>query len=334
MKSDLSLPVSTKEFEGTREIAVEEVPICFVCGAENFSDYAYGYDYELLTCSNLWRFVVCNDCGFVWLNPRPAVSELSVIYPPSYYSYDIEASVNPIALKGKAFLDRMKFKSILRCLDRKPESYLDIGCGNGRYLKLMEEMCGIDRASLYGIELKQEPVEKLAREGYSVFHKRAEDVTEIEPESLDLIAMFHVIEHVADPSSLVGSLSRWLKPGGIAAIETPNIDSLDQSLFKETYWGGYHIPRHWTLFNQSTLTTLLTNQGLKVVAIKYQTGHAFWMFSFHHLIRYNSKCQIKWLAEWFNPFSGLPLLVSFTGFDILRKSLGFNTSTILILAMK
>ena len=204
MKSKLSSPATDielpEEFRGTSEISVEEVPDCFICGAQSYSDYAFGYDYELRTCSNLWRFVQCNECGFVWLNPRPALSELSVIYPPTYYSYDIESSVNPIALKGKALLDRLKFESILSCLDRKPESYLDIGCGDGRYLKLMEKMNGISPSSLYGIELSREPVEKLLQEGYQVFHKRAEEVFEIEPNSLDLITMFHVIEHVANPA--------------------------------------------------------------------------------------------------------------------------------------
>jgi len=43
---------------------------------------------------------------------------------------------------------------------------------------------------------------------------------------------------------------------GALVVETPNLDSWDARLFKETWWGGYHIPRHWTLFDANSLRRL------------------------------------------------------------------------------
>ena len=121
-------------------IATEPVERCPVCNGERRSLHAQGYDYELQTCGNTWRFWSCNECSAIWLDPRPALSELGTIYPSSYYAYEMSETLSPFVLRGKAFLDRMKFRSILRRLDRTPQSFLDVGCGDGRYMQQFAEM--------------------------------------------------------------------------------------------------------------------------------------------------------------------------------------------------
>src|SRR5437868_5717813 len=121
------------------QIADEEIPRCPVCQGSEHRPYAEGFDYELRTCRNAWRFVACRGCDHVWLNPRPAVRTLEVIYPAHYYAYNYEAVVNPIARAGKEFLDGRKMKAIVGHLSKAPRSFLDIGCGDGRFLKVMEK---------------------------------------------------------------------------------------------------------------------------------------------------------------------------------------------------
>ncbi len=144
--------------------------------------------------------------------------------------------------------------------------------------------------------------------------------------------MFHVIEHVADPKAVVERIAAWLSDGGHLVIETPNINSVDARIFKKTFWGGYHIPRHWTLFNEKSLRQLFEAAGLKVISLNYQTGHSFWMYSFHHIVKY--KLRMPWLARWFDPLVGMPFLIAFTGLDIVRRTLGFRTSAMLLIAQK
>jgi SAM-dependent methyltransferase len=313
-------------------VETEDVPACPVCGSADFGTQATGYDYESLTCSNAWRFVRCNSCGHVWLNPRPAVAELGVIYPPTYYSYNYEDEINPVAVRGKEIMDRLKFRGILKALPRSPGSFLDVGCGNGRYLKLMEAE-GVPRSSCYGIELDEPVVAPLREAGYKAFCSRVEDCEDIPAGSIDLATMFNVIEHIEDPATAARQVAGWLSPGGVFAVETPNFDSLDQRLFPDGFWGGYHIPRHWNLFTRATLERLLRDNGFEVVSTSYQTGHAFWMYSMHHVIRYRNRPHPR-LARMFNPFKGLPFLVAFTAFDRLRAAMGFRTSGMLMLARK
>jgi 2-polyprenyl-3-methyl-5-hydroxy-6-metoxy-1,4-benzoquinol methylase len=313
-------------------IGTEAVLECPVCQSQDFALYTVGFDYELLTCNNPWRFVQCATCNHVWLNPRPDLDHLSIIYPATYYAYNYAEQINSLAVWGKEILDGFKMRNIIRSLPQAPQTYLDIGCGDGRFLKVMEKR-GVARERNYGLELDENSVHTLAAQGYQVKCQRVEDCEDIPENSIDLITIFHVIEHVDNPNLVIQKMSRWLSPNGVLAIETPNLDSLDARLFKDRHWGGYHIPRHWNLFTPLTLTRLLNDNGLAVIATQFQTGHSFWMYSLHHRLRYGRKPWPR-LARWFDPLKSLPFLILFTGFDKLRAALGVSTSSMLLLARK
>jgi SAM-dependent methyltransferase len=177
-------------------------------------------------------------------------------------------------------------------------------------------------------------VAPLRKEGFQAFCERVEDCHRIPAASIDLVTMFHVIEHVENPAAVVKQISKWLSPGGIFAIETPNLESFDSKFFKKTYWGGYHIPRHWNLFTEKTLCRLFLENGIKPLKAVYQTGHSFWMYSLHHWLRYG-KFESPTYARHLDPFTGfLPFLAFFTLFDKVRSSFGAKTSAILMLGVK
>jgi SAM-dependent methyltransferase len=333
--AELPMPTTVPEefrLHGSPIITMEPVPACPVCGSLKQNAFASGFDYELLTCSNEWHFVKCVDCSHVWLNPRPAVAELGVIYPSTYYAYNY-GKISPIARRAKELLDRRKIAKIVRSCARAPRTYLDIGCGDGRFLKVLERQ-GVSRSGLYGLELDERVVGRLRDAGYpGVFCARVEDASSIPEDGVDLITMFHVIEHVDNPATVIRRIHDWLSPGGVFALETPNLDSPDARLFHNTYWGGYHIPRHWNLFTPQTISRLLTDNGMEVLGVGFQTGHSFWMYSLHHAVRYGGGSRPR-LGQLFDPIRSLLGIAAFTGFDLLRGAAGAKTSAMLVIARK
>jgi SAM-dependent methyltransferase len=327
----LSNPWLTKSMPLVKSIKLESV-CCGVCGSDNWSFYASGKDYEYHTSDDKFQIVNCKICGNIYLNPRPKKEELSVIYPPNYYSYNFDKSFNSIALQAKDWLDKRKVKQWLSYLKISNPCFLDVGCGDGRYLKILHQL-GVSKDKLYGVELSEDPIEYLKEQGFQGYFGRIEDITEELPiKSFDLIVILQVIEHVSDPRTLMKSLAGLLREGGILIVETPNTNSIDMKLFKRSYWGGYHFPRHWNLMNQETLTRLAKDYKLEVKTFNFLPAFSFWIFSFHHLIE--DKWGISWLASFFNPFKNLILIALFTGFDIMRAKLGFQTSNIQMILVK
>ena len=221
----------------------------------------------------------------------------------------------------------------MSAIGKEPKSYLDVGCGDGRYLKYFAKR-GVDKNNIYGLELSQKTVDVLNSEGYKAFNETIDNCKSIPEGSIDLITMFHVIEHMHNPREVLSIIHRLLSPSGILVIETPNTESCDTKLFQNHWWGGYHFPRHWVLFEHNSLKHLFTNTNYEIVDIKYQTGHSFWMYSFHHILKYNKYCKMEKISACFDPMKGLLFLVLFTGIDFIRKLLKFKTSAIMVIGRK
>lgn len=321
-------------FANRSVVAEEALGHCTLCGSTERVDVASGYDYESLTCGNRWRVRCCSECQHWQLDPRPALSTLSTIYPATYYSYQMEQTVSPVAMWAKTWLDRRKLRKALAFQNDLPDGYLDVGCGDGRYLRILEA-AGVPRARLFGMELDDAAVDRLRERGYQAWNCRAEEVAlHLPTGSLDLVTMFHVIEHVSDPRTVIERLSALLRPGGALVVETPNIDSVDCRLFRRTFWGGYHFPRHWHFFSTESLARLLEQCGLEVCLTRYQTGHAFWLYSFHHWLRFRSGVKLPWLASAVHPLRHLLPLALVTVLDFIRAGLGQRTSAVLMVARK
>jgi len=305
---------------------------CGVCGSTEFRHYASGKDYEYYTTETEFQVVECSSCHNLYLNPRPTVDALPIIYPPNYYAYNYDTAINPLAVKAKNWLDSLKINQWLKYAQTTTPRFLDVGCGDGRYLQMLHQL-GVSKKDLYGVEMSQDPIARLNQDGFQGFYGRIEDVAaQLPAKSFDLIILLQVLEHVENPSMLMKTLAGLLSQGGVLIVETPNTTSLDAHLFRKNYWGGYHFPRHWNLMNRKCLTYLAEQQNLQVKAFNFLPSQSFWIYSFHHWVE--DRLKLPWLARFFNPFQNLILLTLFTSFDIIRAKLGFQTSNIQLVAIK
>jgi len=76
----------------------------------------------------------------------------------------------------------------------------------------------------------------------------------------NVIALWHVIEHLSDPWAILDALTDHILPGGILVIAAPNPESLQFRLFKQ-FWVHLDAPRHLELIPVQLLSDRLQKQG-------------------------------------------------------------------------
>lgn len=103
----------------------------------------------------------------------------------------------------------------------KDRMLLDIGCGRGEWLELMQD----EKLSARGLDLNSVLVEKCQEKGFEVEKCDALSYLRSLPDnSLGAITSFHLIEHLDFDTrvALFDESVRVLKSGGVAIFETPN----------------------------------------------------------------------------------------------------------------
>jgi O-antigen chain-terminating methyltransferase len=98
---------------------------------------------------------------------------------------------------------------------------LDIGCGRGEWLKLLQESGYIAR----GIDINRTMLEQCkARELEAIEGDAVAYLQSLADASLGAVTGFHIIEHLPFPLllKLFNEIVRVLKPGGVVIFETPN----------------------------------------------------------------------------------------------------------------
>ena len=133
---------------------------------------------------------------------------------------------------------------------------LEIGCARGDFLRVARESfdaCGV------------EPNPDLANSSSEVAPVYRDIIERTPWSGFDIVASFHVIEHVDSPRSFIRAAAERLKPGGLLVIETPNIDSLPFKIFKSR-WRQF-IPEHYFFFDPKTISRLLSDHGFQMQSV-------------------------------------------------------------------
>lgn len=92
----------------------------------------------------------------------------------------------------------------------------------------------------------------------------------------DVIALWHVFEHLADPWAFLRLAATRLNPGGVLVIATPNPEALQFRLFG-TYWTHLDAPRHLWLVPREVLARQAKSSGLEpVLSTTRDPGSSGW----------------------------------------------------------
>jgi SAM-dependent methyltransferase len=143
---------------------------------------------------------------------------------------------------------------------------LDIGCGNGKFIKDMNFLGW----KFEGVEFNPIAVDICRKAGLKVFHGDLHSAA-FKDDCFDLISARHVIEHIPDPLTFMKEMARILKNRGRLVIKTPNSKALGRGWFR-THWFDNDVPRHVILFCPANLKMLAERFGLRQILVKTFTG--------------------------------------------------------------
>lgn len=299
----------------TSDLVMEHVGCC-ICGSVESTPVGVGEDFEYHTSALPFLAVRCPRCQVVYLDPRPAPSELARIYPDTYHAFDFVEGEFGLVHKVRS---RLEARRLLRAGRGLPADahVLDVGCGDGFHLQLLRDH-GPAGWNLHGVDTDDRAVAAAHRRGLDVEHGLVED-SALPPASIDMALCIQTIEHVGDPVNLLRTIRHLLKPGGRVYLITDNTDSPDFALTKGRHWGGYHFPRHFNLFNRESMTKLAAEAGLEVDSLGTTTSPVNWTYSVRNtLVDLHAP---SWLVEQFS-LKTAPSLAVFTAVDTALTAVG------------
>ena len=234
---------------------------CNLCGSNNFVP---------LKVTKQYRFGRCRECGLLYVNPMPKI--VNEIASSFYHDYKRYNNLRKLA-KRRDYLElhriafEQKIKNVEKLVGRGTITrFLDIGCGEGWYVKVAQEK-GYES---HGVQIDKEACLFAKQElGVSVFNGILEQAN-FNDDYFDIIQIKQVLEHVFVPMALLREISRITKNRGIVILEVPNQKGLipkAKILFRlrEDEYGFLQPPRHLYAYSSDTLKAMLNKSGLNVV---------------------------------------------------------------------
>ena len=233
------------------------------------------------------RFEVfrCAECEALFLDHDLVRDRLSGFYPPHYWwaPGGISGRLESVYRKWVLKHDQLAFvKEVLSSYENP--SCLEIGCGSGTFTGMARNE-GID---IRGVEISPEAVEEARLQGITCISAGTIEDIEAAGETYDVVIMFHVLEHLADPREYMVKLSGIIREGGSLILQVPNCRSWQARLFGAR-WYGLDCPRHVCNYSGLALEHLLNSSGFTVSGIN--------TFS----LRDNAPAFVSSLLPWLDP---------------------------------
>lgn len=163
-----------------------------------------------------------------------------------------------------------EFGSLLR-----NKRWLDFGCGLGGVMDMMSGKT----AYAVGLEPSKDRASIAAAKGHSIIGS----LSEIPKASLEIISMFHVLEHLTSPAETLAQARERLKPGGTILIEVPHAKDALFTLYKSTAFKNFTFwSEHLVLHTRQSLELLLKHAGFTRIQVSGKqryplSNHLHWL---------------------------------------------------------
>ncbi len=235
---------------------------CQVCGGDAWRTLYHAVDYFT---GDGFDIVACAACGMTSTSPAPA--DMAKYYSRDYYGtqqHRSESWINNLLRQTRSLRARDVTAAADRWLGPGSRRVLDLGCGGGEtlgFLKAQGWACA-------GAELSEMSAEAARTTVGCPIHTGPLAPDVFEPESFDVVTLWHSLEHFHEPRRTLDMAHRWLRPGGLLKVAVPDFGS-----WQARFGGpvGFHLdpPRHLHHFTRQTLARLLAETGFRPLGWSY-----------------------------------------------------------------
>jgi len=244
---------------------------CPVCGSKSFSNFLRCKDFTVT--KEYFDLVDCNECKFVFTNPRPADAELGCYYKSE--DYISHSNVRKGVISWMYYLIRnftlqQKVKLVSSYVSRG--TILDYGCGTGMFLGATNSAGW----QSFGLEPDAGARTIAATMTKGVYENKHALASEQPKMMFDAITLWHVLEHVTDLQETLGFFKSRLNRDGALIVAVPNHKSFDAEHYKE-YWAAYDVPRHLYHFDITSISKLLRRQGFTLIDTRPMKFDSFYV---------------------------------------------------------
>jgi ubiquinone/menaquinone biosynthesis C-methylase UbiE len=244
---------------------------CNLCGADStvvrfpdtIGDWATDRESSTFACTNdgygrHHTIVQCTNCGLVYANPRVTGDDIVDTY---------EAVEDPLYLEERrgrvlTFERHLKpLEGLTGSPDHRP--LLDVGSYTGVFVETAARhgwvACGLE-PSAWAVRAARE-------RGLEVVQGTLE-TADLPDQAFDVVTMWDVIEHLTDPRGALEKVHRLLRPGGLLAVHTIDIESVFARLMGPRW--PWLMQMHLYYFSRSTLRAMLEDCGYDIVGVQTQ----------------------------------------------------------------
>ncbi|HSD83228.1 MAG TPA: class I SAM-dependent methyltransferase [Anaerolineae bacterium] len=200
--------------------------------------------------------VKCQNCGLIYTNPRFTGEEIL----DSYVA--VEDPLYLAERDGRV----LTFERHLRPLEKikaPPGKLVDVGAYTGVFVEIAAQH-GWDAC---GVEPSHWAVEQAQAQGLHMIEGTLATCG-LADNSLDVVTMWDVIEHVSDPLGEMQQAQRLLKAGGLLVVHTMDVDSLFARVMGARW--PWLMEMHIYYFSRRTLKQMLEKAGFTVIRIEPQ----------------------------------------------------------------
>lgn len=213
--------------------------------------YFHSRDYNRKVSHEVFSHYKCSKCKLVFISPVP--DNLTDYYPETYYCIPDSDDQLDVA----SVPERYKIEIVQQFIFSG--RLLEIGPSYGSFTYLAKK-AGFE---VDVIEMNKKCCQFLERiVGVNTINSNDPVLVLQQGDPYDVVALWHVIEHLSDPWKILDAIYDKLNPGGIVIIAAPNPDSF-QFKIMQSYWPHVDSPRHLMLIPIKLIVEKFESKGMQ-----------------------------------------------------------------------